>query len=230
MTTGVIGAMEEEIKHLFGITSVEKTVQKAGMVFSYGCLENRPIVIVRSGIGKVNAALCAQILIETFQVKRIVFIGVAGAILPQLKIGDLVISSDSMYHDVDVTAFGYPRGQLPRFNVHSFPADPELISFAKKSAATIEDCNVFVGRVLTGDRFISAVKAAEFLAVELGGICTEMEGAGVGQACYLYNIPYVLIRSISDRADGVAPRDYSQFYLKAARVAVKVVSGILKQL
>lgn len=230
MRTGIIGAIEEEIAYLRDLMSVESITEKAGMKFYHGRLEGKEVVLVQSGIGKVNGALCAQILIDSFAVEQIVFSGVAGAVSPQLKIGDIVISSDSMYHDVDVTAFGYLPGQVPRLGVRYFPAATKLITIAQEAAREAGNHGVFVGRVLTGDRFIAKEDEVRRLGTELKGMCVEMEGAGVGQACFLNNIPYVLIRCISDRADGFAPADFREFCLQAAQTAATVICGILRRL
>ncbi len=230
MTLGIIGAMDEEIVQLQNLMDVESTREIGGMLFNLGKLEGKRIVLAKCGIGKVNAALCAQTLIDKFSVTKIIFTGVAGATDPALDIGDVIISSDSMYHDVDAVAFGYPRGQIPRLPVRAFPADPGLIVAAKKAAEEIAGSRVFIGRVLTGDQFITDKEKALELGTELDGICVEMEGAGVGQTCYYYSIPYVLIRCISDKADGTAPEDFSAFCQQAANTAARIICGSLRHL
>ncbi|MGI6143149.1 MAG: 5'-methylthioadenosine/adenosylhomocysteine nucleosidase [bacterium] len=228
MALGIIGAMDEEIAILQNLMDIDETREIGGMIFYLGRLEGKSIVLVKCGIGKVNAALCAHILINKFSVKKIIFTGVAGAADPGLDIGDVIISSDSMYHDVNVGAFGYQRGQIPRLPVRAFPAAPELIAVAKKAAEEMGTSRVFIGRILTGDQFIANKSEALRLGAELDGICVEMEGAGVGQTCYYYKIPYVLIRCISDKADSTAPNDFRCFCQQAADTAAKIICSILR--
>lgn len=227
MKFGIIGAMEEEISKLESLMDITAQEKVGGMDFRQGQLGGMEIVLVHCGIGKVNGALCAHTLINNFWVDYILFTGVAGALSPRLNIGDIVISSDSMYHDVDVTVSGYPPGQIPRLPVRAFPAEPGLIHRAWKVAEKIVPQRVFIGRVLTGDRFIANKVEAQRLASELGGICVEMEGAGVGQACYMNKIPYVLIRCISDKADGTATEDFKRFCRQAANAAARIICGVL---
>lgn len=228
MITGIIGAMDEEIAKLQSLMDIEKTGKIGGMEFFLGQLEGKGIVLVKCGIGKVNAALCAQTLIDKFSVVKIIFTGVAGAAVPELDIGDVVIASDTMYHDVDAGAFGYLRGQIPRLPVRAFPADPDLIAAAKRAAEDTVGSRVFIGRILTGDQFIANKEEALRLGSELNGLCLEMEGAGVGQVCYYYSIPYLLIRCISDKADGTAPKDFRSFCQQAADTAARIICGILR--
>ncbi|NLJ33607.1 MAG: 5'-methylthioadenosine/adenosylhomocysteine nucleosidase [Firmicutes bacterium] len=228
MRFGIIGAMEGEISQLKSLMEIDNQRKIGGMMFKQGLLEGIKTVLVQSGIGKVNGALCAHILINVYRVDCVIFTGVAGALLAQLDIGDIVISADSMYHDVDVTDFGYPLGQIPRLPVRAFPAEPRLIELARETAERKLKRRVIVGRVLTGDRFIADKAEAQKLGTELAGVCVEMEGAGVGQACYMNKIPYVLIRCISDKADGTAPSDFNLFSQQAADCAAEIVCGILR--
>lgn len=225
-----MGAMEEEVSCLQDIITVHNSINKAGMVFFEGKLEGKDVILVHSGIGKVNAAICAQILIDIFGVERILFTGVAGAVATKLRIGDIVIGSDVMYHDLDCTQFGYELGQVPRLKVRAFPADKELVRLAREAAARVGESGVFVGRILTGDRFIADRCLAMELGSKLGGLCTEMEGAGVGHTCYLNGIPFLLIRCISDQANGTAPADFSKFYREAAKTATMIIKYILNDM
>ncbi len=229
MKFGIIGAMEEEISKLESLMDIKRHKKIGGMNFRQGLLEGIEIVLVHSGIGKVNAALCAHTLINNFRVDYVLFSGVAGALSQHLDIGDIVISSDSMYHDVDVTVFGYPVGQIPRLAVRAFPAETELIHRARMAAEEAVPQRVFIGRVLTGDRFVANKMEARRLGNELAGVCVEMEGAGVGQACYINKTPYVLIRCISDRADGTAAGDFKQFCRQAADTAAGIICGVLRR-
>ena len=128
---GIIGAMEEEIALLKEKMEIEVIVKKASMEFYQGTLNGHEIVVVRSGIGKVNAGLCAQILVDVFNVNRLINTGIAGSLKAEINIGDIVISSDTLQHDMDARNFGYARGEIPRMGTVSFPADPELISIVR---------------------------------------------------------------------------------------------------
>ena len=153
---GIIGAMEEEVAELKKDMQIDETIEQAGMVFCKGSLGGKAVVIVRSGIGKVNAGICAQILVDRFGVDTLINTGIAGSLDAQIDIGDMVISTDALHHDMDATIFGDPAGQIPRMDTLSFPADEKLV---KKAVAANEkanpDIHTFTGRVVSGDQFIS---------------------------------------------------------------------------
>ena len=191
---GIIGAMEEEIALLKEKMEIEVIVKKASMEFYQGTLNGREIVVVRSGIGKVNAGLCAQILIDVFHVNRLINTGIAGSLKADIDIGDIVISSDALQHDMDARNFGYARGEIPRMDTVSFPADSDLISIAKTACEEANpDIKVFVGRIVTGDQFIAERTVKNEIASWTEGYCTEMEGAAIAQAAYLNKVPFGVI-------------------------------------
>mgnify|MGYP003201926367 CR=1 FL=1 len=208
---GIIGAMEEEVAELKKDMQIEETVEMAGMVFCKGTLGGKDVVIVRSGIGKVNAGICAQILVSQFGADTLINTGIAGSLDAQIDIGDMVISTDALHHDMDATVFGDPAGQIPRMDTLSFPADKELV---KKAVAANEkanpDIHTFTGRVASGDQ-----------------MCVEMEGAGIAQAAYLNKVSYVIIRAISDKADNSATMDYPTFEKKAIAHSVRLMKELL---
>lgn len=228
---GIIGAMEEEVnilKEKMGIDAVEK---KASMEFFKGKLNDKEVVIVRSGISKVNAAVCTQILIDDFNVDCVINTGIAGSLQNKIDIGDIVISSDAMQHDVDATGFGYDPGVIPRMETSVFKADERLIELAKKVCeAEIPDIAAHVGRVVTGDQFISDREVKNKIESNFHGYCTEMEGAAIAQAAYLNNVPFVILRAISDKSDDSATVDYPAFEKKAIEHSVILVENMLKQL
>lgn len=153
---GIIGAMDLEVEHLKGEMQISRIVDKAGMEFYTGTLKGVDVVIVRSGIGKVNAGLCAQILADVFQVTHIINTGVAGSLNAKLDIGDILISRDALYHDVDVRIFGYQLGEVPQMGCREFKADKAMIEAAVSSCKEVNpDIHVEVGRILSGDQFIS---------------------------------------------------------------------------
>ena len=226
----IIGAMDEEIGQLLARMEEQQTVRKAGMEFFIGRLFDRDAVVCKSGVGKVNAAVCTQLLIDTFHARVVIFTGVAGALHPELNIGDIVISTDCLHHDMDATALGFPRGTIPFQETSVFPADSRLIALAYESGRKLSGLNVLKGRILSGDQFIADRETVSRLYRELGGACTEMEGAAVGQVCFMNQIPFVIVRSMSDRADGSAPQNFADFARKAANHSVSIVENMLRGL
>ena len=225
---GIIGAMEAEVETLKKEMVCERTVARAGMNFMEGTLEGVPVVIVRSGIGKVNAAACTQILADEFAVDAIINTGVAGSLKAEIDIGDIVLSTDVLHHDMDARGVGCPLGQIPDMDVFSFEADGELRSLAKEVCEKVNpDIKVFEGRVVSGDQFVSAKETKERIAANFQGYCTEMEGAAIAQVSYLNQIPFLIIRAISDKADDSASMTYSTFVTKAAEHSVRLVKGLL---
>lgn len=228
---GIIGAMDEEIIKLKELMQDVTVVVKASMEFHAGTLEGKDVVVVRSGIGKVNAAVCTQILADDYHVDAVVNTGIAGSLRQEINIGDIVISTDTLQHDVDARAFGYAVGQIPRMEVLSFPADENLIRQAEVSCREVNpDLGVFRGRVVSGDQFIADAVVKDSIITNFGGYCTEMEGAAIGQAAYLNQVPYVVIRSISDKADNSAAMDYPTFERHAIENGVRLVVHMVRNL
>ena len=225
---GIIGAMDLEVEHLKGEMQISRIVDKAGMEFYTGTLKGVDVVIVRSGIGKVNAGLCAQILADVFQVTHIINTGVAGSLNAKLDIGDILISMDALYHDVDVRIFGYQLGEVPQMGCREFKADKAMIEAAVSSCKEVNpDIHVEVGRILSGDQFISDKAKKETLIADFQGDCTEMEGAAIAHSAYLNKIPFVIIRAISDKADDSAEMDYPTFEREAAKHSAKLVEHMI---
>ncbi|TDF96547.1 5'-methylthioadenosine/adenosylhomocysteine nucleosidase [Paenibacillus piri] len=227
---GVIGAMQEEIELFLEHMEQVQVTEKAQIAFREGRLHGRSVVLCKSGVGKVNAAVTTQLLIDTFGVEAVVFTGVAGAVDPELNVGDIVISSESMQHDMDVTALGFPRGTIPYEETSLFPADDKLRKLAEEAGTALSEGRVKVGRVLSGDQFIASRDTVAKLYEELQGACTEMEGAAVAQVCSMNRIPHVIIRSMSDKADGSAHVNFAEFTLQASRNSYRIVDHMLKQL
>ena len=229
---GIIGAMEEEVEQLVSAMEIKQTEERAGMKFFAGSLSGREVTIVRSGIGKVNAAVCAQILACDFDVDAIINTGIAGSLDAEIDIADVVISEDVLHHDMDATGFGYPKGQIPRMDTLSFPADTALIEAALKACETAApEIGIHKGRIVSGDQFISDKARKDEIVKNFNGKCTEMEGAAIAQTAYLNRIPFVIIRTISDKADDSASVDYPTFEKKAIANSVKIVKefcGLMK--
>ncbi|MDF2670637.1 MAG: nucleosidase [Paenibacillus sp.] len=227
---GLIGAMVEEIQLIEERLEGLKVTEKAGIRFMEGSFHQKQVVLCKSGVGKVNAAVCTQLLIDSFGVDAVVFTGVAGALDPQLNIGDIVISTDCQQHDVDVTALGFPRGTIP-FNESSiFTADPRLVEMAVEASSVGFDGLTIKGRVLSGDQFIASRDTVSMLHTELQGACTEMEGAAVAQVCSMNGTPFVIIRSMSDKADGSAHVNFAEFTQLAAKHSCNIVEEMVKRL
>lgn len=226
---GFIGAMEEEVEQLVSSMEVEKTVCKSGFTFYQGVLAGKKIVVVRAGIGKVNAAICTQMMIDCFSVDGVINTGIAGSLNEEINIGDIVLSKDVLQHDVDATNFGYPLGQIPRMDVLSFPADEKLLRVAKQACEEeLPKLGVFVGRIVSGDQFISSRAAKDNIIKNFGGFATEMEGAAIGQAAYVNQVPFLVVRAISDKADDSATVDYPAFEKQAIANMVKLVKKMIE--
>lgn len=228
---GIIGAMELEVETLKSKMNVAKTTKKANMEFFEGTLNGVEVVIVRSGIGKVNAGICTQILADLFDVTHIINTGIAGSLDAQIDIGDIVVSTDVLQHDMDVRVFGYPLGEIPQLGTLSFPADERMSSLAKSICEKVnEGVKVFSGRIVSGDQFICDKEVKDRLVENFHPLCTEMEGAAIGQAAYLNEIPFVILRAISDKADDSAEMDYPTFERKAAEHCAKLVEEFVAEL
>jgi len=228
---GIIGAMQEEVSILKEKMDITEVVNKASMEFNKGILNGKNVVVVTSGIGKVNAGICAQILADIFSVTHIINTGIAGSLKNEVNIGDIIISEEALQHDVDAVEFGYPPGQIPRLDTLAFPADKTLVALAAATCKEVNpDIQVFKGRVLSGDQFIADSLVKQKLVENFDGGCTEMEGAAIAQAAYLNKIPYVVIRAISDKADNIAYVDYPAFEKAAILHSVRLVESMLSKM
>ena len=207
-TIGIIGAMEVEVAILKEKMEDVRIIKKASMDFYEGILAGKKVVVVRSGIGKVNAGICAQILADVFSVDAIINTGIAGSLNKNINIGDIVLSTDVVQHDMDATGFGYRKGQIPQMPVFFFNADDNL----RRLAAEV--CKDVKNRIVS----------------EFSAYATEMEGAAIGQAAYLNEIPFLVVRAISDKADGSAQMDYSEFEKAAVDHSVRLTLNMLARI
>lgn len=226
MVIGIIGAMDEELEILLKEMKLEKTEVKANMRFNFGKLYDKDLVVVRSGIGKVNAAICTQILIDDFNVDKVINVGIAGGIGKDVYPGDVVIANNLVQHDMDTSAFGDEVGQIPRLDTYDFKCDNELVDKAKSACENIKEHKSFVGRIVTGDQFISNTEKIKWLNEKFEALACEMEGGSIAQVCYLNKVAFVVIRSISDNANNGAHMDYEKF----APIAIKNSTEILKNM
>ncbi len=226
---GIIGAMDIEVDNLKNMMNQPQIKTIAGMDFYEGQIHDKDIVVVKCGIGKVNAAICTQILADVFHVDAVINTGVAGSLNKNIDICDIVISTVAQEHDMDVSALGYKKGIIPDMETSEFAADRELIDFAKKSALSAGlSVKVFEGKIVSGDQFIGTHDLKTVLRENFGGDCAEMEGASIAHAAYLNNIPFLIIRAISDKADGGAEMDYPTFEKKAAKNSIKLLNEMIK--
>ena len=226
---GIIGAMDVEVAALKG--KMEKPVlsKRAGMEFCEGVLEGLPAVVVQSGVGKVNAAMCAQILCDCFGVTAIINTGVAGSLCNDLDIGDLLVSRDAMYHDVDCHFVDYPVGMVPGMPL-AFEADDTLLAYAFAAAESVNPGHTKIGRVASGDQFVASKDVKQRIIDLTKGLCTEMEGAAIAQTAYRNKLPFVILRAISDKADDSTEMDYPSFERIAAHRCAAVTQGLARQL
>ncbi|MEO3947567.1 5'-methylthioadenosine/adenosylhomocysteine nucleosidase [Gorillibacterium sp. CAU 1737] len=227
---GLIGAMDEEITFFHEHLKEPVISRYAGITFYEGRFQGQQVVLCKCGVGKVNAAICTQVLIDRYAVQAILFTGVAGALAPELEVGDVVVSVECMQHDMDVTPLGYARGIIPYQDLSLFPADERLVQLALEVGEERFQGRIKSGRILSGDQFVASREVVERLYREMKGICAEMEGASVAQVCAMNEIPYVVIRSMSDKADGSAPDNYTAFTQKAAKNSYLMIEGLLEKL
>lgn len=225
---GIIAAMDSEVKELKSSMVDGIEINHAGMTFLKGTLGQKEAVIVKSGVGKVNAAMCTQILIDLFKANEIINIGVAGAVHPDLAVGDIVISRDSCQYDMDARAFGHPWGEIPNMDMTFFNADEILVKQAEKAAVKLNAAHR-IGRVMTADLGVDSIELKEKLYAQFGGLCVEMEGAAIGQVAFLNQIPYVIIRSISDKADGNLSVDYKNNLDNSIKNGVVMVLDMIRE-
>ena len=228
---GIIGAMDIEVDVLKEQMADVTRVNKASMEFYQGKLNGKDVVVVRSGIGKVNAAVCTQILADVFEVEAVINTGIAGSLRNEINIGDIVVSTDALQHDMDAVEFGYPKGQIPGMKVFSFVANAALRETAVRVCQKVNpDIQVFEGRVVSGDQFVAGAEKKNEIIKEFAGYCTEMEGAAIAQTAYLNGIPFVVVRAISDKADNSATMDSMTFERQAAQHCVNLVGEMLREL
>ena len=228
---GIIGAMEEEISNLKSHMQVEEVQTIAGMSFFKGAVKGIELVLVRSGIGKVNAAICTQILASVYGVDTVINTGIAGSLNADIDIGDIVVSTSLVQYDVDARNFGYKLGEIPRMNIVEFPADKYLID---KTQSVFDSLNLgiklYKGMVATGDKFVSEDSLKAEIISNFHAYCVEMEGAAIAQTAMLNNMACVVIRAISDKADNSANVDYRSFEARAIENMSKISLALVDSL
>ncbi len=227
---GIIGAMAVEIATLKENMEHMTVVSRVGMEFYEGRLRGLDAVVVQCGVGKVNAAVCAQVLMDCFGVTHLVNTGIAGSLRAELDIGDLVISRDAIYHDFDLHFWGRPIGQVPGMEVTAFPADKKMTELALAAAESVSPGHGRVGRVASGDQFICSRQQKDRILADTNAMCAEMEGAAIAHAAYRSGVPFVIVRAISDKADDSAQMDYPAFEAMAAQRCAQVTTEMAKNM
>ena len=232
MKLGIIGAMDIEVATLKAAMESMTTQERAGMVFFEGKLAGVDAVVVQCGVGKVNAAMCTQALCDVFSVTHIVNTGVAGSLCAELDIGDLVISTDAMYHDFDCHVINpnYCVGQVPGMSVLAYPANEMLMKAAIEAAEICNPGHNRTGRVASGDQFVCSKEQKAYIIENTGALCTEMEGAAIAHTAWRNGVPFVVIRAISDKADDSADMDYPTFEAIAAKCCANVTMNLAGKL
>ena len=230
MKLGIIGAMDVEVALLKENMTNITTAKHAWSAYYEGQLAGVDAVVVQCGVGKVNAAMCAQILCNVYGVTHLVNTGIAGSLCTDLDIGDLVVSRDAMYHDFDITYFGRAIGEVPGMGVTAFPADETMVEDAFAAAEDVNPGHTKVGRVASGDQFVCSKEKKEKIIADTQALCTEMEGAAIAHTAYRNGVPFVILRAISDKADDSAEMDYPTFEAIAAQRCAEVTIALAQKL
>lgn len=228
---GIIGAMDLEVEKLIEAMTDKEKIEYASRVFYKGKLSGTDVVLARCGVGKVNAALTVQMMVDKFGIEKIINTGVAGSLNEKIDIGDIVLATEAVYHDMEAIAFGYERGQVPQMDTFSFPNDEKLVSLADAACRKVNsDINVFVGRIASGDQFIADKETKNNIKKWFDPYCVEMEGCAMAHAAYVNKIGCLIIRAISDKADDSAEMDYPTFEKKAAVHCANMVLEMMKNM
>ncbi|WP_017472647.1 5'-methylthioadenosine/S-adenosylhomocysteine nucleosidase [Amphibacillus jilinensis] len=228
MIVGIIGAMDQEIALLKNEMDIHSERVIANCLFIEGRLKNKDIVLLKSGIGKVNAAMATTILIERFKPNLIINTGSAGGLDPELDVGDIVIGEQVVHHDVDVTAFNYKYGQVPSMPEH-YTADLNLILAVEKANKKLSQVKNKRGLIATGDSFMQDPERVAYVQRQIPNImAVEMEAVAIGQVCYQYDLPFVVIRALSDIAGKESAISFDEFLDQAATHAAKLIMEVLR--
>ena len=228
---GIIAAMQEEIQEMKNIMQEICEMQVYELTFFVGKIYNNKVILVEAGVGKVNAARVTQILIDKFEVKKIINIGSAASCNDKLEIGDIVIGSKLVQHDFDITAFNHPKGYIS--NIGQFiESDIELIKKLEKTITYLDnkDFNITIGTIATGDIFCTDINMKNKIRTKFNAEAIEMEGAAIAQVCKLDNIPFVIIRSISDKPNGKNEITFDEFLKKASKRCAYIIEKFFETL
>jgi adenosylhomocysteine nucleosidase len=242
MTTAIISALPEEQTGLIQLLQNHERFAQIPRRLDAGLIHQKPVILALAGVGKVSAATTATMLMERHKVQRIIFTGVAGAVASDVNVGDVVVGSEYLQHDMDASPL-FPRFEIPYTGISRFAGDAQLIAIVLealramnmpgKGHSSLENAfKIHKGLIISGDRFVSSAQEVQTLRRALpDALCVEMEGAAIAQVCHDYQIPFVAVRSISDKADDNAHVDFPKFVREVAGpLAVKLVSELMKRL
>ena len=227
---GIIAAMQEEMQEIQKLMKEISTIEIYGLNFIKGKINNKQVVLAEAGVGKVNAARTTQILIDKFDIDAVINVGSAGASNDELNIGDIVIGKKLVQHDFDITAFGHPKGYISNAGEY-FNSNKQLIEQMENAIQNLEDRDfkILVGTIASGDIFCTETKMKEKIRNKFEADAIEMEGAAIAQVCKLDNIPFVVIRGISDTPNGNNEITFEQYLQKASQRCAQIIEKFLKE-
>ncbi|MDO4429925.1 MAG: 5'-methylthioadenosine/adenosylhomocysteine nucleosidase [Lonepinella koalarum] len=229
MKIGIIGAMAQEVEILADVMTEKRQTPLGSAVIFEGKINGKPVALLQSGIGKVAAAIGTTILLQQCGCDMVINTGSAGGVASGLKVGDIVISTETLYHDADVTAFGYVKGQLPSCPPR-FKSDEKLTALSAKIAEE-QGHQVRFGLICSGDSFIAGEEKLAQIKIDFSDVvAVEMEAAAIAHVCHSFNVPFVVVRAISDSGDGKASMSFEEFLPLAAKMSSEMVLAILKAL
>ena len=225
---GIITAMSEEFDVIYELMQEISVLKKYNLDIFCGLINNKEVVLVRCGAGKVNSARTTQILIDNFDIQYIINVGVAGSLNDNLEIGDIVIGNKLVQHDFDITAGGHPKGYISKELGREFFSNENLIRKCEKIIKEdLKEINIKIGTIATGDVFCNKVSMKEEVVKEFGADCIEMEGAAIAQVCKLCNIPFIVIRSISDKPNGHNEVDFEKYVVSSSKRYQKLIKLLI---
>ncbi|WP_037588618.1 5'-methylthioadenosine/adenosylhomocysteine nucleosidase [Stenoxybacter acetivorans] len=225
---GIIAAMPPELNALIERLVDKQYIEIGAFVFYQGCLAGKLVVLALSGIGKVNAAITAALLIERFSPSAIINTGSAGGLGTGMRVGDVVIGAETAHHDVDVCAFGYNKGQIPQLPAR-FESATEWVDKAGKAAEKFTGATVHHGLIVSGDQFIHDARKVQAIKEDfIDVLAVEMEAAAIAQTCYQMETPFVVVRAVSDSADEKAEMSFDAFLETAGRRSADMVEALIQ--
>lgn len=230
MITGIIGAMEIEVAELKESMQDISQEEISGIIYYRGKIHGKDVVVAKCGVGKVHAAVCAQTMIIKYSPNLIINTGVAGSLNSKLDIADLVISDFVVEHDMDTSGLGDPLGLISGLDIIKIPVASHIVDKIKTAASLIENTNIFIGTIATGDQFICSVEKKDHIVNNFDALCAEMEGAAIGHVCYINHVDFCIVRAMSDKADGSAHMDFPSFVKVAAKKSTELIHNYLKSL
>lgn len=225
---GIITAMSEEFDVIYELMKEVIIEEKSNLKLYTGMINDKGVVLVECGVGKVNAARTTQILIDNYDIEYVINVGVAGSLNDDLEIGDIVIGEKLVQHDFDITAGGHPKGYINKELGREFISDNKLIEKCKSIIENdLKDINTKIGIIATGDIFCQEISLKDEIIKEFGADGVEMEGAAIAQVCTLCNIPFIVIRSISDKANGNNNIDFEKYVISSSKRYQKLIQALI---